>query len=161
MNDAKGAGGRTRVHAAMTYFRCDGLDPPPTQQFASARNKPLAPVFAASTQLQRAKGVLVKKPSFPPPAPICVPCRLAAIGAVVVAMAGGFAYVAGWLTPQRLTTHRIISAFETDNGPHPGFRRNHAKGVCVSGYFDSNGNAAALSSAGVFAAGQTPVIGRF
>jgi catalase len=103
----------------------------------------------------------VNKPSFPPPGRICVPCRLAAIGAVVAAMAGGFAYVAGWLTPQRLTTHRIISAFEADNGPHPGFRRNHAKGVCVSGYFDSNGNAAALSSAGVFASGRTPVIGRF
>ena len=103
----------------------------------------------------------MNKPSFPPPAPICVPCRLAAIGAVVVAMAGGFAYVAGWLTPQRLTTHRIINAFEADNGSHPGFRRNHAKGVCVSGYFDSNGNAAALSSAGVFARGRTPVIGRF
>ena len=103
----------------------------------------------------------MKKPSFPPPAPICVPCRLAAIGAVVVAMAGGFAYVAGWLTPQRLTTHRIINAFEADNGSHPGFRRNHAKGVCVSGYFDSNGNAAALSRAGVFARGRTPVIGRF
>ena len=103
----------------------------------------------------------MKQPSFPPPAAICVPCRLAAIGAVVLAMAGGFAYVAGWLTPQRLTTHRIVNAFEADNGQHPGFRRNHAKGVCVTGYFDSNGNAAALSSAGVFELGQTPVIGRF
>ncbi|MFM0504002.1 catalase family peroxidase [Paraburkholderia caffeinilytica] len=101
------------------------------------------------------------KPSVPNAGPICVPCRLAAIGAVVLVMAGGFAYVAGWLTPQRLTPHRVINAFETDNGSHPGFRRNHAKGVCVSGYFDSNGNAAALSSASVFAPGQTPVIGRF
>lgn len=92
---------------------------------------------------------------------ICVPCRLAAIGVVVAAMAGGFAYVAGWLTPQRLTTHRIINAFEANSGPHAGFRRNHAKGVCVAGYFDSNGNGAALSSAAVFAKGQTPVIGRF
>jgi catalase len=90
-----------------------------------------------------------------------VPCRLAAIGALVLGVAGGFAYVAGWLTPQRLSSHRIVNAFETDNGSHPGVRRNHAKGVCVSGYFDSNGNAAALSSAGVFALGRTPVIGRF
>lgn len=101
------------------------------------------------------------KPSFPAAERICVPCRLAAIGAVVLATAGGFAYVAGWLTPQRLTTQRIVNVFEADNGSHPGFRRNHAKGVCVSGYFDSNGNAAGLSSAGVFAPGLTPVIGRF
>lgn len=99
--------------------------------------------------------------SFPPSPRICVPCRLAAIGAVVLSLAAGFAYVAGWLTPGRLTTHRIINAFETDNGPHPGYRRNHAKGVCVSGYFESNGNAAAISSAAVFAPGVTPVIGRF
>ena len=101
------------------------------------------------------------KPSFPPPARICVPCRLAAIGTVVLSLAGGFAYVAGWLTPGRLSAHRIINAFETDNGVHPGFRRNHAKGVCVAGYFDSNGNAAAISGAAVFAPGVTPVIGRF
>lgn len=100
-------------------------------------------------------------PSFPPPGPICVPCRLAAIGAVVLSAAGGFAYVAGWLTPERLTSHRIINAFEADNGQHPGFRRNHSKGVCVAGYFDSNGNGAALSSAAVFAPGRTPVTGRF
>ena len=99
--------------------------------------------------------------SLPPPDPICVPCRLAAIGAVVLSVAAGFAYVAGWLTPERLTTHRIINAFETDNGVHPGYRRNHSKGVCVSGYFESSGNAAAISSATVFAAGVTPVIGRF
>ena len=33
----------------------------------------------------------------------------------------------------------MINTFEQVNGPHPGFRRNHAKGVCVSGYFESNG----------------------
>ncbi|RXZ36863.1 catalase family peroxidase [Oxalobacteraceae bacterium CAVE-383] len=101
------------------------------------------------------------KPSSPPHAPICVPCRLAAIGAVVLCLAGGFAYAAGWLTPMRLTANRIIDAFEANAGPHPGFRRNHAKGVCVAGYFDSNGNAAALSRAAIFAPGRTPVTGRF
>jgi catalase len=44
---------------------------------------------------------------------------------------------------------------------HPGFRRNHAKGVCVSGYFDSNGRGVALSKAAVFPPGRVPVIGRF
>jgi len=91
---------------------------------------------------------------------LCVPCRLAAIGAVVAALAGGFAYVAGWLTPHRLTTRAIIDQFQRNAGLHEGFRRNHAKGVCVDGYFESRGAAASLSSAGVFAAGRIPVTGR-
>ncbi|MGF6652163.1 catalase [Paraburkholderia youngii] len=95
------------------------------------------------------------------PRPICVSCRLGAIGAVVLALAGGFAYTAGWLTPARLTAPRIIDTFEAVAGQHPGYRRNHAKGLCVAGYFDSNGNGAALSHAAVFAPGRTPVSGRF
>jgi catalase len=91
-----------------------------------------------------------------------VPCRLAAIGALVLAVAGGFAYTAGWLTPARLTTSRLINTFETVAGqPHPGYRRNHAKGLCVEGYFDSNGSGATVSRAAVFAPGRTPVTGRF
>src|ERR1700737_2270135 len=46
-------------------------------------------------------------------------------------------------------------------GRQPGFRKNHAKGVAVTGYFDSNGNGRTLSKAAVFAPGRTPVIGRF
>jgi catalase len=103
----------------------------------------------------------VNRSPYPASRRICVPCRLAAIGAVVATMAGGFAYVAGWLTPQRLTTQRVINAFEANAGIHAGFRRNHVKGICVTGYFDSNGNGASLSSAGVFAVGRTPVVGRF
>jgi catalase len=54
----------------------------------------------------------------------------------------------------------MIDAFEDSMGRHAGFRRNHAKGVCVSGYFDSNGSGGALSRASVFERGRTPVIGR-
>ena len=35
-----------------------------------------------------------------------------------------------------------------------GFRRNHAKGVAVTGHFDSNGNGSELSRAAVFRPGQ-------
>ena len=101
------------------------------------------------------------KPSFPQRESMCVPCRLAAIGAVVLGLAGGLAYVAGWLTPARLTTPRIINTFEANAGRHPGYRRNHAKGICVAGHFDSNGSGVVLSSAQVFAPGRTPVVGRF
>lgn len=92
---------------------------------------------------------------------ICVPCRLATIGAVVAVMAGGFLYVGGWLTPHRLTTQTIVDQFQRNAGLHEGFRRNHAKGACIDGFFESNGAAAALSRAGVFAPGRTPVVGRF
>jgi catalase len=41
----------------------------------------------------------------------------------------------------------MIDAFEDSMGKHTGLRRNHAKGVCMSGYFDSNRNGHACSSA--------------
>lgn len=86
---------------------------------------------------------------------------LAAIGVVVLCIAAAFAYVAGWLSPGRLTQDRIIDTFEQVNGQHPGFRRNHAKGVCFAGYFDSNGQGAQFSKATVFRQGRTPATGRF
>jgi catalase len=87
--------------------------------------------------------------------------RLAAIGAVVAVLVGAFAYTGGWFSPHRLTQARVIDAFEAVNGPHPGFRRNHAKGVCAAGQFHSNGQGASLSTAAVFRPGVVPVIGRF
>ena len=87
--------------------------------------------------------------------------RLAAIGAVVAAIGGAFVYVAGFVTPHRLTPQRIVNTFEANAGVHPGFRRNHAKGVCVSGYFEGNGQASDISRADVFKAVRTPVVGRF
>src|SRR5260370_37612148 len=87
--------------------------------------------------------------------------RLAAIGAVLAGIADLLAYAGGWLTPGALTPASMIDTFEKVNGLHPGFRRNHAKGVCISGYFDSNGRGVALSKAAIFRPGRVPVIGRF
>ncbi len=86
---------------------------------------------------------------------------LVTIGIAAACIVAAFAYVGGFLTPGRLTQARIIDRFEQLNGVHPGFRRNHAKGVCIAGSFDSNGNGVALSKAVVFERGMTPVIGRF
>lgn len=80
---------------------------------------------------------------------------------VVVATIVAFAYVGGWLTPARLTPDRLVDQLQDNAGTFAGFRRNHAKGVCVSGWFDSNGAAQAYSVAQVFARGRTPVEGRF
>ncbi|MDR3456752.1 MAG: catalase family peroxidase [Verrucomicrobiae bacterium] len=87
--------------------------------------------------------------------------RLIAISLVILGITGLFAYTAGWLTPNVLTPTRIIDRFEQVNGEHPGFRRNHAKGVCISGYFESNGQGVGLSKAVVFLPGRVPIIGRF
>jgi len=86
--------------------------------------------------------------------------RLAAIGGVVLAIAVCFANVAGWLSPGRLSQARFIDRFERLNGVHAGFRRNHAKGVCVTGSFESNGHGVRLSKAVVFKPGRVPVVGR-
>src|ERR1700674_3048858 len=87
--------------------------------------------------------------------------RLGAIGAVMLSVAGAFAYVGGWLSPARPTQDRMMAAFQHANGTHAGFRRNHAKGVCVTGLFESSGQAAALSKAAVFKPGRVPLVGRF
>jgi catalase len=55
----------------------------------------------------------------------------------------------------------MIDTFEAVNGVHPGFRRNHAKGVCLAGVFDSNGAGAPYSSAEIFKPSRVPVFGRF
>jgi catalase len=90
---------------------------------------------------------------------------LLGIGAVAAFLAvdlGGVGYANKWiLAGNPLTPKTFIDGFRTVFGVHPGFRRNHAKGVAVSGYFDSNGNGRELSKAAVFAPGRTPVIGRF
>lgn len=87
--------------------------------------------------------------------------RFLAIGVALAAVAGTFAYVGGWLTPQRLGPGRIIDAFEAAAGPHPGFRRNHAKGLCVTGFFEGNGAGTQYSKSAVFQEGRVPVVGRF
>src|SRR6516165_6870379 len=42
------------------------------------------------------------------------------------------------LMPSELSPALLINTLEQNNGLHPGFRRIHAKGVGVTGYFESN-----------------------
>lgn len=65
------------------------------------------------------------------------------------------------LATQAALAVRTVDQFQANVGTFPGYRRNHAKGVCISGYFQSNGNAAPYSVAQVFQPGRrSPVIGR-
>ncbi|HZB93036.1 MAG TPA: catalase, partial [Stellaceae bacterium] len=84
---------------------------------------------------------------------------------IAVVIGGGavaFAYTAGWLSPQRLTPQEFVAVFTPPPLPPPlGHRRNHAKGICFTGIFVSNGAGSALSRAKVFTSGQYPALGRF
>ncbi len=86
---------------------------------------------------------------------------LALIAVIIGAGAAAFAYTAGWFSPNRLTPNKMVAAFAPPGGPALGHRRNHAKGICFTGTFESNGAGAELSKAAVFTRGQYPVMGRF
>ncbi|MGY2288477.1 catalase family peroxidase [Pseudomonas sp. SDO528_S397] len=59
------------------------------------------------------------------------------------------------------TAVQIVDEMEAAAGRvRPGFRRNHAKGLCVSGHFESSGNGVAVSKASIFKPGTVPVMGR-
>jgi len=104
-------------------------------------------------------GLLRRVLGLPADVPVLLPLgAIACAGALLVA---GYAYAAGWATPRRLTPVRIVDTFQADFGQHAGYRRNHAKGICVVGHFDGSGLASAYSSASVFQPIRVPVIGRF
>ncbi len=98
------------------------------------------------------------------PAPLTIPstrARLAGIGVVLLCVVGGFLYLGGWFSPDELTPAHLVNGFQEVFGIHFGFRRNHAKGMCITGYFESYGAGARLSKAVVFEPGRVPVVGRF
>jgi len=100
----------------------------------------------------------------PKPPPLGTAATLARFGLIalpVLILGLTLGYVRGWLDPGRLTPAKVVDTLQASGGPHPGYRRNHAKGVCVTGWFESNGQLAQASKAEVFAAGRTPVVGRF
>ncbi len=71
-----------------------------------------------------------------------------------------FAWLAGWLGRDRATAQSFTDTIEATGAKHPGFRRAHSKGVCVSGTFQGLPAGAELSSARVFRQQQVPVLGR-
>ncbi|QIK80534.1 catalase family peroxidase [Lysobacter sp. HDW10] len=98
-----------------------------------------------------------RNPSRPPGNTL----RWMTVVAGVLLLAGPYAYTRGWFSSERLTPARVVDELQRAGGPHAGFRRNHAKGVCVTGFFEGNGNASSVSTASVFTRVRTPVVGRF
>lgn len=119
-----------------------------------ASSRGAKPLFARSEMMMRDP---LLPPERPPPGRAGA---MAIIAAVVVVGAAAFAYTAGWLSPARLTPTRIVDALAPPGGPALGHRRNHAKGICFTGSFVSNGAGAAISRAAIFAPGRYPALGR-
>lgn len=92
--------------------------------------------------------------------PAHVGWRWALIGLAVVGSAAAFGYVGGWLAPARLSPKKLVDSLEANGGEHPGYRRNHAKGVCVGGHFEGSGALESYSRSPVFTKISTPVVGR-
>ena len=90
------------------------------------------------------------------------PVQALTIAVVLAATAGAFAYVGGFLTPHRLSANHFVDAMQTAaGGPHAGFRRAHAKGICIAGSFVGAAPGRAVSKAAVFGGAIVPVTGRF
>jgi catalase len=88
--------------------------------------------------------------------------RMALVGGIPLLLALLFLWAGGWLAPQLLSADKIVNTLQHGPGEKPGFRRNHAKGLCAIGEFEANGNASSLSRAALFEASTTtPVTGRF
>ncbi|CAD7733297.1 Catalase-related peroxidase [Xanthomonas hydrangeae] len=99
-------------------------------------------------------------PPSPPPQRSRAVAPLLGIAAIAGGIAVAFAWTAGWIGSDRLTAARMTDTIESSGPPHPGFRRAHTKGVCVSGEFKASGKATWLSSARIFSQASTPVLGR-
>lgn len=69
-------------------------------------------------------------------------------------------YPAGYLGGKGITAKKFVDLQQGDT-VYAGFRRAHAKGICVSGAFESNGSLAQYSTAPLFEKGATPFIGRY
>jgi len=98
-------------------------------------------------------------PPHEPLTPRSKSLRLVAIAAALGAAGLALVYAAGWLPSSKLSPSALVNTLQ-GGGIHEGFRRAHAKGLCVAGTFTSDGALAAYSSAGAFGPGSVPVIGR-
>ncbi|MGM0630318.1 MAG: catalase family peroxidase [Pseudomonadota bacterium] len=62
--------------------------------------------------------------------------------------------------PPKVTAQQFVN-LQQGEAAHEGFRRAHAKGICVTGEFRSNGQLASYSKTALFETGSMPFIGRF
>lgn len=105
-------------------------------------------------------------PDHQPPGTLALlkrrPVQVIAIATVLATTAGLFLYAGGFFSTGRLSGARMTDEIEIGGGgPHAGFRRAHAKGICIAGSFVGSAPGRALSQAAVFNGDVVPVTGRF
>lgn len=72
-----------------------------------------------------------------------------------------FGWVAGWFDTGGLRPQAMVDTAQASGAQQAGFRRAHAKGICIVGSFTPAPAAARLSVARVFSQPSTPMLGRF
>ena len=80
--------------------------------------------------------------------------------AIITLFALTILYFTGAFNSDAVTAQRFVNLQQGDQA-HAGFRRAHAKGICLAGSFESTGELAMYSQAKVFDLGATPFVGRF
>lgn len=83
-----------------------------------------------------------------------------AVGLIAAGLALAFSWAGGIFGRETLNAPDFVN-LQQGTKPHAGFRRAHAKGLCISGEFVSNGNLATYSVAQLFEQGSTPFTGRY
>lgn len=87
--------------------------------------------------------------------------QYAIIAIIIAILALGFLYMAGIFSSPKMTAQKFVELQEGKSA-HKGFRRAHAKGICITGEFISKGALSEYSTAQVFQEGEvTPFYGRF
>src|SRR5690606_18789859 len=121
---------------------------------------------AASPPLPPGRPAMSSRPSPAPSSGDRLPprtraLRTAAIVLLVIALAVAIAALRGAFGGGGSRAGAIVDTMQGGGEAlHAGFRRAHARGLCVSGRFIASGDAATLSSAPLFQAGESPLLGR-
>ena len=89
------------------------------------------------------------------------PLKLAVVAAPAVLLAGAFYWVAGSQGHPQNDPDTYVNQLVLNNGYSAGYRRNHAKGICASGYFEPSGQATSFSTAKMLSGERSEVIARF
>jgi len=82
------------------------------------------------------------------------------LASIMVLFTTAILYFLGVFNQSTVTAQQFVNLQEGE-APNPGFRRAHAKGICIAGTFESNGSLDRYSLAKVFDEGSTPFLGRF
>ncbi len=93
------------------------------------------------------------------PKSVSIKKRYAVLLILMAALVFAFLYAAGLFGGHGTTAQQFINLQENQQ-PHFSFRRAHAKGVCLTGEFESSGLLTPYSTSEFFQAGAQPFVGR-